>query len=108
MKKISLSKNRILSLLSNDVFTKYSLVADVDDLTLKSGIYAFNNYLPLAKALNTPAGAMYGVLLVFNGTGIPVGGAPVVQIIIPDNATIIYLRLRWDTTSTPWRKLTTI
>lgn len=76
---------------------------DLDDITLASGIYGINNTGGRENApSNDSSGIELGIIIIFNGRGLSLGGDPVVQIAVEYMAKKIKVRTNWATMWHDW------
>ena len=76
---------------------------DIDDITLASGIYGINNTGGHENApSNDSSGIKLGIIIIFNGRGLSLGGDPVVQIAVEYMAKKIKVRTYWATMWYDW------
>lgn len=75
------------------------------DLIDKPGVYGVNMTSSAVGTKNSPVDT--GMLIVCNSVfGAAGGGSPLAHIIIPSNATGIYVHFQWVSKWSPWRMVT--
>lgn len=79
---------------------------DLDDITLASGIYGINNTGGRENApSNDSSGIKLGMIIIFNGRGLSLGGDPIVQIAVEYTTNIINIRSYWSSKWYNWRSV---
>lgn len=87
--------------LFEDVFTNRGDLRDIDDATLKSGIYGIN----FDSYPGSGSPYVYGGLIVFNGYGTATAGNPILQMVF-NNVGVVSIRVKWWTSPwTDWRPI---
>ena len=82
---------------------------DLDDINLESGIYGINNTGGRKDApSNDSTGISLGMIIIFNGKGMSLGGNPVVQIAVEYMANSIKVRTYWSTKWYEWVQIATL
>lgn len=82
---------------------------DLDDINLESGIYGINNTGERKNApSNDSSGIHLGMIIIFNGKGMSLGGNPVVQIAVEYMANSIKIRTYWSTRWYEWVQISTL
>lgn len=82
---------------------------DLDDINLESGIYGINNTGERENApSNDSSGIHLGMIIIFNGKGMSLGGNPVVQIAVEYMANSIKIRTYWSTRWYEWVQISTL
>lgn len=106
MKKTTISKTLIGSVLGNSAFQKYGALYDANDTSLKTGIYGINRD-SIPSVTNIPESVNYGMMIVFSGEqGINLG-TTIHQVIVQSNGDI-FVRAKFHTYQfMAWRKITT-
>ena len=97
------SKSGLVGLdLYHDMFTtRYNWAYDMNDVTLKTGVYGIN--ADGGTVSNNTSGVSFGMLIVFNGQYTAIGGNPIFQIAI-SNGGSYKTRFKWASDGwTTWK-----
>lgn len=82
---------------------------DLNDINLESGIYGINNTGGRNDApSNDSTGISLGMIIIFNGKEMSLGGNPILQIAVEYRSKIIKVRSYWSTVWNEWVQIATL